>query len=155
MPQEVQTTGMTEQQARVIDLRHLGRLTFREIAKVMGLSAPTVHQHYRAGMRYMTEAAVPEGSESRAYSRLEKRDYIDNRLSMYDKIARDNIETKPRTAIEALNGAYKYLELLVRLEGIEAPVRHQISVTTSLIESEIQTLEAKMGVDGSYDVNPG
>jgi hypothetical protein len=145
---------MTDQQERAVDLRNLARMTFREIGQALGMSPQAAHQHYVAGMRYMTEAGLSESAESGQHSRLEKREFIDNRLKMYDEIAQAHITSHPRTAIEALNGAYKYLELLVRLEGIEAPVRHQISVTTSLIETEIQTLEAKIGADGSYDVNP-
>lgn len=153
MVHEVTTKGMTDLQSRVIDLRHLGRLTFRQIGKAMGISAPTAYEHYAAGMRHMSSLDLPENAEAAKYSRLEKREYIDDRLALYDQIAKDNVAKHPRTAIEALNGAFKYLELLVRLEGIEAPTRHQLEITMEQVEAKINSLEASLSAEGSYEIS--
>lgn len=141
---------MTDRQAQAVDLRNLGRLTFRKVGQAMGISAQAAHDHYKEGMKFLV--VQEEQPVAQSYSRLEKREYIDDRLALYDRIARANMEDHPRTAIEALNGAYKYLELLIRIEGLEAPQRHSLEITMQDVDRKIQVLEGKLQADGSYDL---
>jgi hypothetical protein len=162
---------MTDLQEKAVNLRNIGRLTFPEIGKAMGISTQAAHTHYHAGRRHLEALAIPADSDAGSVARWEKREYIDNRLAMYDRIAREALgdegkdpddsektvkgfskNSGRRVAIEALNGAYKYLELLIKIEGLEAPQKHEYTITQTLIEKEIAALEGKVQPDGSYTV---
>lgn len=155
-----ETKGLTARQAEVLDMRRISRLTFSQIAAALGISKQSVHEHYQAAKKYVEEVEEPETSQ--VFLLSEKREYIDARLRMFDKIAEDALadmgdtvglrNSSRRVAIEALNGSYKYLEVLIKMEGLEAPKRHSIELTMSAINRAVAELEGRQVEDGSYTV---
>lgn len=144
--------------ARMDEVMRLRRqkYSYRQIAKRLGLDVSTVYESHMAGLKAIgleIPKAVIERSEQSEYRRLEESDHAEAVMREYwdtYQAARDKGQLK--TAVEALNGLRGWSEMMIRLHGTDAPIRHQVEVTMTHIEREIAALEARENPDGTYTV---
>lgn len=142
---------MTPQQAKILDLKNGARWTFRQIADALDLTPATVHQHYRyamakAGATNYDLSYLPTSVDRHEWRRIEESEFIDARIRDYLDIKEKALdEGQLRNAIEALNGAHKYMETLIKLQGISAPERREITITNELLVNKLAALEAEVG----------
>lgn len=52
-------------EAQIVKLHYFAGLTMREIGKIVGVSAPTVHRHWKFARGWLDKALRQQGSESR------------------------------------------------------------------------------------------
>lgn len=131
---------------QVLDLRRQ-RLSYRAIGKALGLDATTVHECHQRALKHIKESSFHvEDVSSVELRRIEESEYIDGQLRRYQEIYDLCMrEKRYRNAIEALNGAHRYLETLVKLRGIAAPQRHQIQMSMDELRAELVRIEAEIG----------
>lgn len=76
--------------------------------------------------------------------RLGEMDFIDARCQDYLQIAAATKHTKPRTAVEALNGMFRYYEAALKMQGLLSPIRVQHSISTEDLQEELAEIEEKL-----------
>lgn len=143
---------LTPRMEQIVDLRR-ARMSFRQIAKILGLNDKTVHESYQRALKYIdNENAIPAGISTHTYyKRIEELEYIDARLRDYQEVfqlCKD--KGKYFNAIQALNGQYKFVELAVKIQGISEPEKHEVSISMEALRGELAKIEAEIGqiVDG-------
>jgi hypothetical protein len=143
---------ITPQMERIVDLRKQ-RLSYRAIANALGLHYTTVYESHQAALKYIKR--LPEHIESFKELRLvEESEYIDAQLRRYHEIYDKCMETgKYRNAIEALNGAHKYVETLIKLQALAPPERHKVELTVDDLRAELLRIEAEVGEITSEDID--
>lgn len=140
---------ITERQAEIYELRRQKRWSFTKIAGAMGVSRQAVHDAYKRALTHVHEhnqgKDLPEGMTIDDMYRVEELEYIEGVLERYMRLADDNEERKPRTAIEALNGAHRYLDSLIKIKGINAAVKVEHKITIDDLRTELLNIESQVG----------
>lgn len=136
---------------RILDLRSQ-RLSFRAIAKALDLCVATVYESHQAALGYIKQ--LPEHISSYKELRLvEESEYIDAQLRRYHEIYDECRATgKYRVAVEALNGAHRYVETLIKLQALAPPERHRVEITNDALRDELVRIEAEVGEITDDDV---
>lgn len=142
---------LTERQGQILDLKHGARWSLRQIAKHLGLNYKTVHESYTSAMLKIDHLGFPKelpvGSSTRVeWRRFEEGEFIDARIRDYlDVYQTARNAGHLRTAVEALNGCHRYMETMIKLQGLAAPERHEISLSVDVLERELKRIEAEVG----------
>ena len=133
---------------QVYDLRRSKRWTFAKIASFLGVSKQAVQECYTRALGHIHDMNqgrdLPDGMTIEDLYRVEELEYIEGVLERYMRLADDNEAKKPRTSIEALNGAHRYLDSLIKIKGINAPVRVQHSITNDALEAELLKIKSEL-----------
>lgn len=142
---------ITATMERVLDLR-TQRLSFRAIAGVLGVTVATVYESHQAALKYIKQ--LPEHIESFKELRLvEESEYIDAQLRRYHEIYDKCMEQgKYRNAVEALNGAHRYVETLIKLQALAPPERYKVELSVDDLRAELLRIEAEVGEITDEDV---
>lgn len=130
--------------------------SYPQIAEKMGKAVATVYESHMAALEIVgleVPKAVAGKSSINEYRRLEMHGHAEAVMREYwdtYREARDKGQLK--VAIDALNGLRGWTELVIKLHGTSAPVKHEVALSLPEVEREIANLEGKLGADGSYDV---
>lgn len=144
---------MTRRMEQVLDMRRQ-RLSYREIGRALKMHHKSVQETHMRALKYVAELpkdvqAIP-GREMR---RIEESEYIDGQLRRYHQLYDVCFdEKKYRSAIEALNGAHRYVETLIKLQGLNAPEKHDIRVSVEDLRNELMRIESQVGEITESDV---
>lgn len=143
------TREMTPRQEQVLELRR-ARMSYRQIARHLGITNQTVQEIHAAALKYVDK--IPPGYTPAEWRRIEEADYIDGVLRRYMAIA-DNAE-KPQDAINALNGAHRYVDSIIKLQGLNAPVRVEtnVTITNNDLEAELVRVESEIVGNGKKQI---
>lgn len=142
------TREITPRQEEVLELRQ-ARLTYRQIAKALGITHQTAMTLHQRALQYVDK--IPEGFTPAQWRRIEEAQYIDGVLRRYMEIA-DNAE-KPMDAVTALNGAHRYVDSLIKLQGLNAPLRVETTIiTNNTLEAELLRVESEIAGDGKKQI---
>lgn len=142
---------LTQKQATILDLKNGLRWTFRQIADHLGVTVAVVHEQYNAARSKVGAfthdlSHMPTSVDRHEWRRIEESEFIDARIRDYLDIKEAAVdEGQLRTAVEALNGAHKYMETLIKLQGISAPEKREVTVTVDDLRKELQQYEAEDG----------
>lgn len=140
---------LTEKQAQILDLRNVARWSFRQIADHMGITVAVVHEQYnaarsRVGAFTHDLSNMPTSADRHEWRRIEESEFIDARIRDYLDIRDKAMEKEQyRNAVEALNGAHKYMETLIKLQGISAPEKREVTVTVDDLRAHWDRLQAE------------
>ena len=127
------------------------RWSLRKIARHLNLNYSTVREHYldalaKCGAETHDLTKLPTSLDRHEWRRIEESEFIDARIRDYLDIKERALnEGQLRNAVEALNGAHKYMETLIKLQGISAPERREITITNELLANKLAALEAEVG----------
>lgn len=138
---------LTSRQQDVLDLRHGARWTFRQIAKHLGISQVTVHEYYKAAIKKHGRELkdIPELS-SIEWMRFQESEFADARMRDYLDVYKEARETgQLRTAVEALNGCHKYMETMIKMKGMSAPEKREVTLTVDMLQAELARIENEIG----------
>ena len=141
---------LTQRQAEILDFK-AARWSLRKIARHLNLNYSTVREHYldalaKCGAETHDLTKLPTSLDRHEWRRIEESEFIDARIRDYLDIKERALnEGQLRNAVEALNGAHKYMETLIKLQGISAPERREITITNELLANKLAALEAEVG----------
>jgi transcriptional regulator with XRE-family HTH domain len=140
---------ITEHQSEIYELRRQKRWSFAKIAGALGITRQAAHDAYKRALTHVYEynqgQDLPEGVTIDDMYRVEELEYIEGVLERYMRLADDNESKKPRTSIEALNGAHRYLDSLIKIKGINAAVKVEHKITIDDLRSELLKIESQVG----------
>lgn len=140
---------ITKRMEEIYELRAIKRWSFAKIASALGVSRQAIHDSYRRALGYVEEYKeqnrLPEGMTLQDMYRAEELEYIEGVLERYMRYADANEDKKTRTSIEALNGAHRYLDSLIKIKGINAPLKieHRV-ITDEDIDKEIVKIRSEI-----------
>lgn len=141
------TTEITPHMQQIYEWRRQ-RMTFEQIGKALGITRQAAHDSYTRALTHIhkrnQQQDLPDGMTIDDLYRLEELDYIDGVLQRYMRLADNNEGKSPRTAVEALNGAHRYLDSLIKLKGINAPLKVQHTITNSDLEAELLKVKSEL-----------
>jgi len=139
---------ITEHQSEIYELRRQKRWSFAKIAGALGITRQAAHDAYKRALTHVYEynqgQDLPEGVTIDDMYRVEELEYIEGVLERYMRLADDNESKKPRTSIEALNGAHRYLDSLIKIKGINAAVKVQHTITNDALEAELLKIKSEL-----------
>lgn len=141
------TKELTSRQNTVLDLRHGARWTFRQIASHLGVSATTVHEYYNAAMKKQARELkdIPELNHLE-WMRVRESEFADARMRDYLDVYQKAISKgKLHIAVEALNGCHRYMETMIKMKGISAPEKREVTLTVDMLQAELARIEAEIG----------
>lgn len=121
-----------ERRALVMSLRR-NRMSFEEIGQRIGTSRERAWRIYQEALAAIP---APHVEEHRAEELL----LIDRAIADLLGIAEDHV--RPRSAIEAWNSIRGFMERKARLLGLDAPERHELSMT--VVDARIAELQSKL-----------
>jgi hypothetical protein len=142
---------LTERQGQILDLKHGARWSLRQIARHLGLNYKTVHESYTSALSKVDALGLPKELPVNTTTRLEWRrfeeaEFIDARIRDYlDTYNEARKARQYRAAVEALNGCHRYMETMIKLQGLAAPERHEITLSVDMLEKELKRIEAEIG----------
>lgn len=132
----------------IYELRRVKRWSFTRIGRSYGITKQSARESYLRALAHIHERNggedLPEGVSIDDMYRTEELEYIEGVLERYMRLADDNEAKKPRTAIEALNGAHRYLDSLIRIKGINAPLKVQHTITNDALEAELLKIKSEL-----------
>lgn len=139
---------ITPRQEEIYELRRQNRWSFTKIAGALGITRQTAQECYQRALAHIHEhnqgQDLPEGMTVDEMYRTEELEYIEGVLERYMRLADATEEKKPRTAIEALNGAHRYLDSLIKIKGINAPLKVQHTITNDALEAELLKIKSEL-----------
>jgi hypothetical protein len=148
---------LTKRQSQIWDMKHSARMSLREISRVLNLNYKTVHEHYEDAMGKVGVLGLPKDLpvtvDRHEWRRIEEAEFIDARIRDYlDTYKAARQEGHLRTAVEALNGCHRYMETMIKLQGISAPEKHQVQITVEDLRRQVELLEAEVGPVSEADI---
>lgn len=149
---------LSEKQALILDLKNSARWSFRQIANHLGITVAVVHEQYntarsKVGAFTHDLSHMPTSVDRHEWRRIEESEFIDARIRDYLDIKDAAIEKEHlRTAVEALNGAHRYMETLIKLQGISAPEKREVTVTVDDLRKHLANLEGEVGAISEAEV---
>jgi len=150
--QRYEERQITKRMEDILRFRRM-KWSYRKIADVLGIHFTTVRESHQRALDILGDKRVPKELSHltpNELARLEELDYIEGVLEQYMKIADDTEQSKPRTAIEALNGAHRYLQSLIEMKAINPPKEVHHRITIEDLKQELLKIESEIG-EGALD----
>ena len=134
-----------EKRAQVVEMRR-SRMSFPEIAEVLGASKQRVHAIYKKALAEVPRTQVEEHL-------AEELQLIDDAIRDLLLIARDH--SKPRNSVEAWNTVARYIELEARLLDLFPAAKARVQVITEdVVQAEIDRIQAEIAAHNAGVVMP-
>lgn len=121
------------------------RYSYSQIGKALGITRQAAWEIHQAALKRLAETATPD-----ELARLEEIEFLEGVIGQYMAVYEQTKASKPRTAIEALNGMHRYVDSLHKLKGVHPPlqIEHRV-ISISDLEAELLKIQAELdGLDG-------
>jgi predicted transcriptional regulator len=144
----------------ILEMRR-ARMTYRAIAKELKIDESSVRESHARAKKYLADsygslpATVRQGITADELVRIEELEFADARLRDYLEVYKKCMSgRKPSyfNAIQALNGSHKYFETIVKIQGVSAPVKHEVSVTVEDLRKRLEEIEGEIGAVSEAEI---
>jgi len=144
---------MTRRMTQIMDMR-AQRWSYRRIANALGIShvaAWQTHQRAIANMSLLdlpTDIPPPPDVATRLQAHLrraEEVEFVEARITDYLEIFElSKAKGRLSVAVQALDGMHRYLETLLKLQGVAAPDQVQHTISIGDLQKQLKTIEGEL-----------